>query len=110
MAAKENLITTTEITVNPREIDFVTRFQRNWDHLREIMGIMRPIRMQPGTVLKSKYAQGTLQSGTVAEGEEIPYSQYTDELGAAHGVFTLSREYIESVLYGAIDEQFITLD
>lgn len=77
MAAKENLITTTEITVNPREIDFVTRFQRNWDHLREIMGIMRPIRMQPGTVLKSKYAQGTLQSGTVAEGEEIPYSQYT---------------------------------
>ena len=72
MAAKENLITTTEITVNPREIDFVTRFQRNWDHLREIMGIMRPIRMQPGTVLKSKYAQGTLQSGTVAEGEEIP--------------------------------------
>ena len=54
MAAKENLITTTEITVNPREIDFVTRFQRNWDHLREIMGIMRPIRMQPGTVLKSK--------------------------------------------------------
>ena len=40
----------------------------------------------------------------------IPYSQYTDELGAAHGVFTLSRAYIESVLYGAIDEQFITLD
>ena len=77
MAAKTNLITTTEITVNPREIDFVTRFQRNWEHLREIMGIMRPIRMQPGTVLKSKYAQGTLQSGTVAEGEEIPYSQYT---------------------------------
>ena len=77
MAAKTNLTTTTEITVNPREIDFVTRFQRNWEHLREIMGIMRPIRMQPGTVLKSKYAQGTLQSGTVAEGEEIPYSQYT---------------------------------
>lgn len=77
MAAKTNLITTTEITVNSREIDFVTRFQRNWEHLREIMGIMRPIRMQPGTVLKSKYAQGTLQSGTVAEGEEIPYSQYT---------------------------------
>lgn len=78
MPAKENLTTTTQFsTINPREIDFVTRFQRNWDHLREIMGIMRPIRMQPGTVLKSKYAQGTLQSGTVGEGEEIPYSQYT---------------------------------
>lgn len=39
-----------------------------------------------------------------------PYSSYTDELGAAHGNFTLSREYIESVLYGSIDEQFVTLD
>ncbi|WP_440337608.1 hypothetical protein [Megasphaera sp.] len=77
MAAKENLIVTTDITVNPREIDFVTRFQRNWQHLRDIMGIMRPIRMQPGTTLKSKYAEGTLQSGTVAEGEEIPYSKFT---------------------------------
>ena len=33
-----------------------------------------------------------------------------DELGAAHGNFTLTREYIESVLYGSIDEQFVTLD
>lgn len=77
MAAKENLIVTTDITINPREIDFVTRFQRNWQHLRDIMGIMRPIRMQPGTTLKSKYAEGTLQIGTVAEGEEIPYSKFT---------------------------------
>ena len=33
--------------------------------------------MQPGTTLKSKYAEGTLQIGTVAEGEEIPYSKFT---------------------------------
>lgn len=39
-----------------------------------------------------------------------PYSMYTDELGAAHGEFTLSREYIESVLHNSIDEQFITFD
>lgn len=39
-----------------------------------------------------------------------PYSMYTDELGAAHGEFTLSREYIESVLRNSIDEQFITFD
>ena len=63
MPAKTNTTTTSEITVNAREIDFVTRFQRSWAHLRDIMGISRPIRMQPGTVLKSKYAQGTLQSG-----------------------------------------------
>ena len=36
----------------------------------------------------------------------IPYSQYTDELGAAHGEFTLSREYIESMLRSTIDEEF----
>lgn len=41
---------------------------------------------------------------------EYPYSAYTDELGAVHGNFTLTREYIESVLYGSIDEQFVTLD
>ncbi len=41
---------------------------------------------------------------------EYPYSVYTDKLGAAHGNFTLTREYIESVLYGSIDEQFVTLD
>ena len=39
-----------------------------------------------------------------------PYPAYTDEMGAAHGNFTLTREYIESVLYSSIDEQFITLD
>lgn len=74
MAAKENLTKTANIDVAAREIDFVTRFNRNWEHLREIMGIMRPIRKQPGTVLKSKTASVTLADGNVAEGEEIPYS------------------------------------
>lgn len=77
MAAPNNLIQTADVAVTAREIDFVTRFARNWDHLREIMGIMRPIRKTPGSVLKSKYAEGTLQSGTVGEGETIPYSKFT---------------------------------
>lgn len=77
MPAKENLIMTADIQVTAREVDFVTRFERNWEHLREIMGIMRPIRKQPGAVLKSKYASGTLQSGTVGEGQDIPYSKFT---------------------------------
>lgn len=76
MPAKTNLIMTNDIQVTAREIDFVTRFERNWEHLREILGIMRPIKKQPGAVLKSKYAEGTLQSGKVAEGEEIPYSKF----------------------------------
>lgn len=77
MAAKTNLIMTNDIQVTAREIDFVTRFERNWQHLRDILGIMRPIKKQPGAVLKSKYAEGTLQSGKVGEGEEIPYSKFT---------------------------------
>lgn len=77
MSAKANLIMTNDIQVTAREIDFVTRFERNWEHLRDILGIMRPIKKQPGAVLKSKYAEGTLQSGNVGEGEEIPYSKFT---------------------------------
>ena len=76
MAAKANLIMANDIQVKAREIDFVTRFERNWEHLREILGIMRPIKKTPGAVLKSKYAEGTLQNGNVGEGEEIPYSKF----------------------------------
>lgn len=77
MAAKENLTLSTNVAVTAREVDFVTRFARNWDSLREIIGIMRPIKKENGTELKSKEAKVTLQSGKVAEGDEIPYSQAT---------------------------------
>lgn len=77
MAAKENLIVTADIQVTARELDFVTRFEQNWEHLREILGIMRPIKKVPGAILKSKYAEGTLESGQVGEGEDIPYSKFT---------------------------------
>lgn len=73
--AKENLTKTADLQVAVREIDFVTRFSRNWEHLREIMGIMRPIRKEPGAVLKSKTATVELQDGNVGEGEDIPYSK-----------------------------------
>lgn len=72
--AKENSTKSANIAVTAREIDFVTRFGQNWEHLIQILGIMRPIRKAPGTVLKSKVATVTLQDGKVAEGEEIPYS------------------------------------
>lgn len=75
--AKENLTNTAAIAATSREIDFVTRFSRSWEHLREILGIMRPIKKQPGTMLKSKSAAVVLQDGKVGEGEEIPYSKAT---------------------------------
>lgn len=74
MPAKANLTKTANVAVTAREIDFVTRFQDNWEALREILGIMRPIKKQPGAVLKSKVASITMQPGNVGEGEEIPYS------------------------------------
>ena len=73
--AKANLTKSANVQTLAREVDFVTRFARNWQDLRDIMGVTRLIRKTPGTVLKSKYAEVTLQSGSVGEGEEIPYSQ-----------------------------------
>ena len=44
MPAKDNLTKTANIDVTAREIDFVSRFQDNWEALRDILGIMRPIK------------------------------------------------------------------
>ena len=63
--------------VAAREIDFVTRFGNNWEQLRQIMGISRPIRKTPGTKLVSYTADVTLESGSVDPGEVIPYSKTT---------------------------------
>ena len=64
-------------SVTAREMDFVTRFGDNWDALRNILGIMRPIRKTPGTSLVSYTAEIALESGTVEPGEVIPYSKAT---------------------------------
>jgi len=72
--AKENLTKVENIDVSVREIDFVSRFTQNWDALRAILGIMRPIKKTPGTKLVAYTASVTLESGDVAEGNEIPYS------------------------------------
>ena len=77
MAVTSNTTTTAQITTAVREIDFVTRFESNWQALREIMGIMRPIRKTLGTKLVASKAEVVLQSGAVAEGDEVPLSQAT---------------------------------
>lgn len=75
MAALDNLTKAANISVSVREQDFVTVFNDNWEALRNILGIMRPIRKTPGTKLVSSKASVTLQDGTVAEGDVIPLSQ-----------------------------------
>lgn len=63
--------------VTAREVDFVSRFTQNWEALRQILGIMRPIRKAPGTQLASYTASVALESGSVDAGEVIPYSKAT---------------------------------
>ena len=57
---------TTDFTVEARRADFVTSFAQNWNALREIMGVARPIKKQPGTVLKSYKASLVLEDGKVS--------------------------------------------
>lgn len=102
MAAKANMTTTADIQVTARELDFVSRFEANWDHLREILGIMRPIKKMPGAQLKSKYAEGTLQSGSVAEGEDIPYSKFVVK-EKTYGEMTIEK-YAKAVSIEAIKD------
>ena len=63
--------------VTEREQDFVSVFNLNWDALRRILGIMRPIRKTPGTKLITYKASVALESGDVEPGEVIPYSKST---------------------------------
>ena len=73
--AKDRLTKQANISASIREQDFVTVFGQNWQALQQILGIMRPIRKAPGTKLVASKAKVTLQSGSVSEGDEIPYSQ-----------------------------------
>lgn len=65
--------------VTAREQDFVSVFNLNWDALRQIIGIMRPIRKAPGTSLVTYTASVALEDGDVPAGAVIPYSKATIE-------------------------------
>ena len=90
------------INITAREVDFVTRFGRNWQHLRDILGITRPIRKAPGTQLKSKYASVSLESGVVEEGATIPYS--TASVSEKTYATISIEKYAKAVTLEAIDK------
>lgn len=78
MAAETNLIKKEDL-VRAREIEFVNIFGESVKKLVEALGVTRKIPKQAGYTLKSYKATGTLQDGTVAEGDLIPLSKYKTE-------------------------------
>ena len=74
--AESNLITATQMS-KVREVDFVQRFTHDsLKKLIEALGVTRKIPMMEGTTMYMYTTTGTLQSGSVAEGNVIPLSQY----------------------------------
>ena len=75
MAVTPNTTTTENFNIDAKVMDFVERFNMNWESLREIMGVMRPVRKTPGTRLRSYKVDITRGGGQPAEGDEVALSQ-----------------------------------
>ena len=73
--AENNLIKKADLA-RAREVEFVSMFGENVRKLMEALGVTRKIAKQAGTVLKMYKATGTLQDGSVPEGDDIPLSKY----------------------------------
>lgn len=63
--------------VTAREVELAARFETNWDALRAIMGIMRPIRKRPGTALYRRTASVELADPKAVPGAVTEFSQVT---------------------------------
>lgn len=88
--AETNLIKATHMK-RVREVDFVSQFARNsLAKLIEVLGVTRKIPMMEGTTMYLYETNGTLQNGSVAEGDIIPLSQY-QQTKTAKGEITLKK-------------------
>jgi hypothetical protein len=75
MAAESNVIKKADLA-KVRELDFAIKFGENIRGLVKMLGVTRMIPVTAGTVLKKLTVTGTLESGSVAEGDIIPLSKY----------------------------------
>ena len=89
MAEETNLIKNSDLA-RVRQVDFVSQFGYSTKKLMELLGVMRLIPKQAGTLLKRHTVTGTLESGNVAEGDIIPLSKYTT-VETPIGEITLSK-------------------
>ena len=69
-------ITTADINAHTLEVEFVSSFGTDLEAFTQATGISRPIRKANGTHLTAYKVSGQLESGQVAEGEVIPFSNY----------------------------------
>lgn len=89
-SAETNLIKAAQMR-KVREVDFVEQFGGNiLPKLMEALGVARKIPMMEGTTMYVYKTTGTLQSGSVPEGEIIPLSQY-ERTKEAVGEITLKK-------------------
>ena len=106
MAAETNTIMQSDLP-RARVIVFNLQFTGNLQKLTEALGVTRKIAVQEGATLKMLKVTGTLQSGTVAEGELIPLSKYTTE-EVAVGEVKLNKwrkgTTAEAILKGGYDQ------
>lgn len=90
-----------------RELDFAQLFGENIQGLVKMLGVTRLIPVTAGTVLKKLTVSGTLQSGTVGEGEVIPLSQYQTNytpIGEAQLKKWRKAATAEAILKGGFDQ------
>lgn len=75
-AVDEKTVKATDLA-KVRDVDFTERFSTGIETLMKMLGVTRKIEKKAGEVLKAYKVTGTLESGTVEEGEIIPLSKYT---------------------------------
>lgn len=106
MAAETNTILTEDIA-RVRAIDFNMQFTGSLKKFMEAMGVTRKIAVQEGTTLKALKVTGTLENGSVAEGELIPLSHYeTVETPVGEAILNKWRKSTtaEAILKGGYDQ------
>ena len=106
MAAETNTILTEDIA-RVRAIDFNMQFTGSLKKFMEAMGVTRKIAVQEGTTLKALKVTGSLENGSVAEGELIPLSHYeTVETPVGEAVLNKWRKSTtaEAILKGGYEQ------
>lgn len=90
MSAEVNVIKAADLK-KVREVDFTQQFAHNsLAKLIEVLGVTRKIPMMEGSTMYLYTVAGTLEDGTVAEGDIIPLSKY-EETKTPIGEITLKK-------------------